>query len=281
RQDFQSEWSTPISRGQTLVADRLRRRLKPLILRRLKSEVAPELPPKTEVVLHCDLSQEEQTLYQSLLQSTRQEVLQYLDENGSTLHALELLLRLRQASCHPALIPGQSSTSSAKLDLLLENLETTTAEGHRALVFSQWTSMLDLIEPRLKQSGISFLRLDGSTPDRARVVDAFQAPNGPAVLLLSLKAGGVGLTLTAADHVFLMDSWWNPAVENQAADRAYRIGQERPVLVCRLITRNTVEEKILELQERKKALAEGLVSAGAGEAPSGLSREDLRYLLQE
>jgi SNF2 family DNA or RNA helicase len=162
--------------------------------------------------------------------------------------------------------------------LLLENLETTLAEGHRALVFSQWTSMLDLIEPKLREAGIRFSRLDGATSNRAAVVSEFQSAEGPEVMLLSLKAGGVGLTLTAADHVFLMDSWWNPAVEDQAADRVHRIGQENPVLVCRVVARGTVEEKILALQKRKQALAQSVVGSG-GTASSGITREDLVWLL--
>ena len=279
RRDFQEEWSGPILRGDSTAAVRLRRRIHPFILRRLKRDVAPELPPKTEVLLHCDLSDDERELYSALLSATRREVQESLDQGGSVFSALELLLRLRQASCHAALLPGQKAETSAKLEVLLENLETTLAEGHRALVFSQWTSMLDLIEPKLREAGIRFSRLDGSTADRAAVVSEFQSPDGPEVMLLSLKAGGVGLTLTAADHVFLMDSWWNPAVEDQAADRVHRIGQENPVLVCRMVARGTVEEKILELQKRKQALAQSVVGTGSA-AASGITREDLQWLLK-
>jgi SNF2 family DNA or RNA helicase len=174
-------------------------------------------------------------------------------------------------------VPGQHATASAKLDLLLEELDCAIAEGHRALVFSQWTRLLDLVEPRLRAAGLAFGRLDGSTRDRAGVVGAFQREDGPPVLLVSLRAGGTGLDLTAADHVFLLDPWWNPAVEDQAADRAHRIGQTRPVLVHRLVTRETVEERILELQARKRALAD---SALGGLDPAGaLTREDLLALL--
>ena len=191
--------------------------------------------------------------------------------------ALEALLRLRQAACHPALVPGQSAEGSAKLELLCEQLEEIVAEGHKALVFSQWTSLLDLVGPRLDQAGITASRLDGATRDRGAVVDAFQADDGPPVLLISLKAGGTGLNLTAADHVFILDPWWNPAAEDQAADRAHRIGQERPVLVTRLVARDTVEERILALQASKRQLAQAaLEDAGPG---ASLSREELLELL--
>jgi SNF2 family DNA or RNA helicase len=151
------------------------------------------------------------------------------------------------------------------------------AEGHRALVFSQWTSLLDRVEPVLNAAGIAFSRLDGSTRDRAGVVDGFQRPDGPPVLLISLRAGGTGLNLTAADTVFLLDPWWNPAVEDQAADRAHRIGQDRPVLVYRLVARDTVEERILDLQARKRELADAAL-AGADRA-TAITREELLALL--
>jgi SNF2 family DNA or RNA helicase len=238
--------------------------------------VARELPPRTEVVLRCELGAEERAVYHAVYAATRREVVERLG-SGSVLQALEALLRLRQAACHPALVPGQSARASAKLDLLLEELGCALEEGHRALVFSQWTKLLDLVEPRLHEARIAFGRLDGSTRDRAGVVGAFQREDGAPVLLVSLRAGGTGLDLTAADHVFLLDPWWNPAVEDQAADRAHRIGQTRPVLVHRLVARETVEERILELQARKRALGE---AALGGLDPAGaLSREDLLALL--
>jgi SNF2 family DNA or RNA helicase len=169
--------------------------------------------------------------------------------------ALEALLRLRQAACHPDLLPGVTGEASAKLALLTETLINSSQNQHKTLVFSQWTRFLDLIEPALECAGIPFLRLDGSTVDRQAIVTAFQTENGPPVLLMSLKAGGVGLNLTAADHVIITDPWWNPAAEDQAADRAHRIGQERPVLIQRLVALDTVEERILKLQERKRSLA--------------------------
>ena len=247
------------------------------MLRRLKAEVAPDLPPRIEMVLRAELSAEERAVYDAVRAATRAEVLRQLGAGGNVMRALEALLRLRQAACHPALLPGRQADSSAKVRLLVETLEEAVAEGHKALVFSQWTAMLDLIEPHLRRAGLDFLRLDGSTRDRQGVVARFQAPAGPPVFLISLKAGGTGLNLTAADHVFLVDPWWNPAAEDQAADRAHRIGQDRPVVITRIIASDTVEERILELQERKRALAEAAL--GDGGAAAGLTREDLLALL--
>jgi SNF2 family DNA or RNA helicase len=192
------------------------------------------------------------------------------------LKALEALLRLRQAACHSALVPGQHAQSSSKVQTLVEALGTAVSEGHKALVFSQWTSLLDLIEPHLKTAGVAFERLDGSTPNRGEITSRFQSEEGAPVLLMSLKAGGTGLNLTAADHVFLMDPWWNPAVEAQAADRAHRIGQERPVMVYRLVSQGTVEERILGLQEKKRALFEAALSEAS--AATAITRDDLLEL---
>ncbi len=277
RSDFEERYATPIAAGAPGAAARLRERLRPFLLRRLKKDVAPELPPRTEVVDHCELSEEERAVYEAIRAATRADVVERLKSGGSVLAALEALLRLRQACCHVGLVPGQIAETSSKVELLLENLEEAAADGHKALVFSQWTSLLDRIEPRLSAAGLSFVRLDGSTRDRPAVVAAFQDEKGPPVMLVSLKAGGAGLNLTAADHVFLVDPWWNPAVEDQAADRAHRIGQERPVFVHRLVALGTVEERILALQGEKRALAEAALS-GAERAAS-LTREDLLGLL--
>jgi SNF2 family DNA or RNA helicase len=278
RQDFQEEYAGPVSRGDQTRAAELRARVRPFILRRLKKEVAPELPPRTETVLQCELSQEERDTYDAILASARSEVLEKLEAGANMFAALEILLRLRQACCDSRLLPGaQSSSRSSKVELLMETLEESLENGHRALIFSQWTSFLDLLEPELKASGIRFSRLDGTTVDRAKVVEDFQRPDGPSVLLLSLKAGGVGLTLTAADHVFLLDPWWNPAAEDQAADRAHRIGQKNPVLIHKLVARDTVEDRILLLQQKKLQLA-GAVMSDAGAAAS-MTRDDLIALL--
>ncbi len=278
RADFQSECSDPIREGRAGAAAALRKRIAPFLLRRDKRTVAPELPPRTDIVLQCELSENERQLYDALAAATRQDVVERLREGGNVMQALEALLRLRQAACHPSLIPGQSADSSAKLERLLESLSEAAADGHRALVFSQWTSLLDLLEPKLHEASIRFSRLDGATRDRQGVVEEFQADNGPDVLLLSLKAGGTGLNLTAADHVFLLDPWWNPAVEEQAADRAHRIGQERPVFVHRLVALDTVEERIMELQRHKREIAAAALEDA--EMAASLTRDDLLALLE-
>ena len=283
RSDFRDRWSTPISEGDAGAAARLRERIRPFVLRRMKREVAPELPPRTEAVLHVELDETERLLYDTIRAATQREVVAVLAAGGGVMAALEALLRLRQAACHTSLVPGQARPAegealpSAKVTVLLEALEDAAADGHKALVFSQWTSLLDLVEPHLAAADLSFVRLDGSTRDRAGVVAQFQDAAGPPVMLLSLKAGGTGLNLTAADHVFLLDPWWNPAVEDQAADRAHRIGQDKPVMIYRLVARDTVEERILALQDRKRALADAALG-DAGRA-AALTRDDLLALL--
>ena len=278
RSEFQQRYAQPIALGEPGVAAQLRRKIAPFLLRRDKRSVAPELPPRSDVVLYCDLSESERELYDALYHSTRSEVVEHLKRGGGVMQALEALLRLRQAACHPALIPGQQAEDSSKLQRLLAALEQVQADGHRALVFSQWTSLLDLVEPHLRRAGVGFNRLDGRTRDRQSVVETFQREDGPTVMLLSLKAGGTGLNLTAADHVFLLDLWWNPAVEEQAADRAHRIGQQRPVFVHRLVARETVEERILELQRAKRGVAAAALADS--DQAAGLSREDLLALLE-
>jgi superfamily II DNA or RNA helicase len=274
---FQERWAKPIDAGDPGVATSLRRRLRPFVLRRTKRVVAPELPPRTERVLRCELDVEERAVYDAILAATRRDVVERVTAGGSPLAILEALLRLRQAACHRGLVPGQTAERSSKLDLLLEELETIVAEGHKALVFSQWTSLLDRVEPALRVAGIPWTRLDGSTRDRAGVIASFQDEAGPPVLLVSLQAGGTGLNLTAADHVFLLDPWWNPAVEDQAADRAHRIGQTRPVEIHRLVALGTVEERVLHLQQRKRQLADAALD-DASHATT-LTREDLLALL--
>jgi SNF2 family DNA or RNA helicase len=251
--------------------------VRPFLLRRLKQDVAPELPPRTDAVLKVSLDDGERAVYDAVRAATQKDLLALLEAGGGVMKALEALLRLRQAACHPALVPGQTAATSSKIDALLEALETAVAENHKALVFSQWTSLLDLIEPALGRAELPFVRLDGTTRDRGEVVARFQADDGPPVMLVSLKAGGSGLNLTAADHVFLCDPWWNPAVEAQAADRTHRIGQTRPVFVYRLVSADTVEEKILVLQDSKRALMDAALADGA--AAGGLTKDDLLALL--
>jgi superfamily II DNA or RNA helicase len=282
RADFQERWAEPIGLGDSAAAARLRERIRPFVLRRMKREVARELPPRTDAILYVELDDHERATYDAIRAATQREIVKLLESGGGIMAALEALLRLRQAACHPALLPNgmrgkDAPQTSSKLERLMEALADAVADGHRALVFSQWTSLLDLIEPHLRAADTRFVRLDGSTVDRAAVVNEFQADDGPPVMLLSLKAGGTGLNLTAADHVFLVDPWWNPAVEDQAADRTHRIGQDKPVMVYRMVARDTVEERILELQERKRKLADAALSE-AGAAAS-ITREDLLALL--
>jgi superfamily II DNA or RNA helicase len=276
--EFQTFFAEPIINGDLKKSAELRKRVMPFVLRRMKRDVAKDLPPKTEVVLDCELSHSERVVYDAVLTAARAEIESLKEEGKGVFSALEALLRLRQASCHLALLPGYSDvTSSAKLDLLIDSLERSKAQGHRALVFSQWTSMLDLLEPRLRDLNLSFFRIDGATTDRADLVTRFQRDDGPDLMLLSLKAGGLGLTLTAADHVYILDPWWNPAAEDQAADRAYRIGQVNPVIVHRLVAKDTVEERILKIQHEKRSL---LTAALGGDGALNLSMEELASLLE-
>ncbi len=264
--------------GSVEASANLRTKVKPFLLRRLKKEVVPELPPRTEIVLDVELEKREKDLYDAVLAAARTDVLEALGRGEGVMAALECLLRLRQAACHSGLLPGQTAKDSSKLQLLRERLEEVVSEGHKALVFSQWTSLLDLLGPTLKAEGLDYYRIDGSTraEDRMKTVEAFQREGGPQLLLMTLKAGGVGLNLTAADHVFLIDPWWNPAAEDQAADRAHRIGQDKPVFIHRLVSKGTVEEKILLLQNAKRTLAQNALS---GTAAAGITREDLMALL--
>ena len=277
RTSFQDRYASPIATGDASAAERLRAKIRPVVLRRMKRDVLPELPPRTDSVLHVELEDSERVVYDTVRAAAKKELASKLAEGAGVLAALEALLRLRQASCHPALVPGQKADSSSKIEAFLGALEEAAADGHKALVFSQWTSLLDLVEPHLENAGVRFTRLDGSTKDRGAVVDTFQDPSGPPVLLASLKAGGTGLNLTAADHVFLLDPWWNPAAEDQAADRAHRIGQDRPVIVYRMVAKDTVEERILALQEKKRALAD--VALGDAGGAAAITREELLALL--
>jgi superfamily II DNA or RNA helicase len=279
---FRERYVNPIEAGNEQARAGLRARVRPYVLRRLKRQVAQDLPPLTDIVVRCDMEPAQRRIYDAVRIAGRQDVQRALDLGQvNTLQVLEALLRLRQACCDPALVPGVLETnaeiSACKLDRLEELLVEIVCDDHKALIFSQWTSLLDRVEPRLRALGIPFLRLDGSTRDRASVVDQFQDPAGPPVFLVSLRAGGTGLTLTAADYVVHLDPWWNPAVQQQATDRAHRIGQDRPVVSYRLIAANTVEERILELQDAKRDLAEAAIGAEGGFVKA-LSSAELRSL---
>ncbi len=280
RSDFQARYVSQIAAGDPNAASRLRAKIRPFVLRRMKKDVLPELPPRTDQVLHVELDERERAVYDAVRVATHKDVIEKLAAGGGgggVLAVLEALLRLRQAACHSKLVPGQEGETSSKIERLLEALGELVAEGHKALVFSQWTSLLDLVEPHLHNANIAFTRLDGSTKDRGAVVADFQRDDGPPVMLVSLKAGGTGLNLTAADHVFLLDPWWNPAVEDQAADRAHRIGQDRPVMVYRMVAKDTVEERIFQLQGKKRALAD--VALGDANHAGGITKDELLGLL--
>jgi SNF2 family DNA or RNA helicase len=260
----------------------LSRALRPFILRRTKKEVARELPEKTEQTIYCDLEPREKKLYDELRDYYRARLLKNGDaESMSKLkfQALEALLRLRQAACHPGLIDKKRTAEpSAKVDTLIAQLEQVIDEGHKALVFSQFTSLLAIVRQRLDRAEIPYAYLDGRTRDRQARVEEFQNKPDLKLFLISLKAGGLGLNLHAAEYVYLLDPWWNPAVEAQAIDRAHRIGQTRQVFAYRLIARHTVEEKVLELQRTKRDLADAIVT-GNNSLIQSLTREDLQLLL--
>lgn len=259
----------------------LARALRPFILRRTKDQVAPELPKKLEQTIYCELDAVQRKLYNELRDHYRMSLLGRIDSRGlaqSKMQILEALLRLRQAACHPGLLDvDRFEESSAKLEVLLPQLEEVTEEGHKALVFSQFTSLLAIVRDRLDKDKIDYEYLDGKTRDRQSHVERFQNDPNCKLFLISLKAGGVGLNLTAAEYVFLLDPWWNPAVEAQAIDRTHRIGQEKPVFAYRLIAKNTVEEKVLELQETKRNLADSIIRADTN-LVRNLKREDLEFL---
>jgi SNF2 family DNA or RNA helicase len=258
--------------------------VRPFFLRRTKSQVLTELPEKTEQTLWVELGASQRSAYQALQTESRTRLLgkqvAAREEGQHRLAILTALLRLRQCALHPGLLEGAApEAASAKFEELLERLQTSVAEGHRALVFSQFTSLLALLRPRLDELGLAHAYLDGATSDREAVVRRFEAEDGPPVFLLSLKAGGAGLNLTRADHVFLLDPWWNPAVEAQAIGRAHRMGQKRAVSAYRLVARDTIEERILELQQHKAELANALFDE-SNASIGNLSREDLEWLLR-
>ncbi|MCO4763202.1 MAG: SNF2 helicase associated domain-containing protein [Myxococcales bacterium] len=263
--------------------EELRARLRPFLLRRLKKDVDQELPPVTEMTLRCQLGPAQRKLYNRIRDTYRSKVMGTQgkgEPNSLTLGVLEALLRLRQAACHPSLLPfddARQVRESAKTKMFINTLTQLLEEGRRVLVFSQWTSMLRILRDEMDDQGIGYAYMDGSTRDRAGVINHFQDPDGPPVFLISLKAGGVGLNLTAADTVILHDPWWNPAAEQQASDRAHRIGQTRPVLVLRMVVEDTVEDLIMRLQARKRELVRSAIEVD-GSGFKDLSRTDLESI---
>ena len=285
QKDFSRHWRTPIEKhGDAIRRDLLARRVAPFILRRRKDDVAADLPPKTEVLRTVELTGRQRDLYETVRAAMDKRVRDEIASKGfarSRIVILDALLKLRQVCCDPRLLKTDAAArvkERAKLDLLMDMLENLLAEGRKVLVFSQFTGMLDLIHEQLVEAGIGCVMLTGDTQNREAVVRRFQEGTVP-VFLISLKAGGVGLNLTAADTVIHYDPWWNPAAENQASDRAHRIGQDKPVFVYKLIVAGSIEERIVALQEKKAALAEGIL--GNDEAAlEKFGENDLAALLE-
>jgi SNF2 family DNA or RNA helicase len=280
---FTRVFRTPIEKhGDQNAQGFLSRRLKPFMLRRTKAQVAKELPPKTEIIERIQLEGAQRDLYETVRVLMEKRVRDEIDKKGlakSHIIFLDALLKLRQICCDPRLLKMDAAKKvkeSAKLERLMELVPEMVAEGRKILIFSQFTSMLDLIADELKREKIEYVTIRGDTDDRGTPVKQFQAGKVP-VFLLSLKAGGTGLNLTAADTVIHYDPWWNPAVENQATDRAYRIGQDKPVFVHKMIVEEGIEEAIELLKKKKAALAEALFE-GSSRQPLLLTEADVSAL---
>lgn len=278
REVFNREFAKPISSGDEQARVSLRQLISPFVLRRLKRDVLRELPPRTEIVLTIEQGRDEAALYEALRREAQEQVLASDSENQQRMIALAQITRLRQMACHPALVVPDAEISSSKLAGFGEVIEELRENNHRALVFSQFVQHLSLVRTWLDDHDIPYQYLDGSMRPVARkkAVNAFQSGEGD-VFLISLKAGGTGLNLTAANYVIHLDPWWNPAVEDQASDRAHRLGQQRPVTVYRLVTANTIEQKIVELHRRKRDLADSLLEGADGGAR--LTLDDMLALL--
>jgi SNF2 family DNA or RNA helicase len=276
---FGDRYRRPIESGDAEALGRLHRRVRPLMMRRTKEAVAAELPPKQEQVLSVPLAPAHRRLYDKQLAAERKKVLGLVDDlRHNRITILASLTLLRQLALSPALVLDGQPAMSAKLDALVELVTELAAEGHRALVFSQFTSYLGMVRDRLEREGIGASYLDGRTRDRPARIEAFRSGTDP-VFLISLKAGGFGLTLTEADYVFILDPWWNPAAELQAIDRTHRIGQERSVMVYRMVSEDTIEEKVVALQQRKRDLFAKVVGEG-GDLAAPLTADDIRGLLE-
>jgi SNF2 family DNA or RNA helicase len=282
---FNRLFRNPIEKlGDAQRGQQLRQRVQPFMLRRRKEFVAKELPKKTEIIRTVPLSGVQRDLYETVRLAMDKKVHDEINRKGlagSHIMILEALLKLRQVCCDPRLVKldrAKGVKKSAKLDLLMTLVPEMVAEGRKILIFSQFVSMLEIIEQELKQHKISYSLLTGKTQKREAVINTFQEGDSE-VFLISLKAGGVGLNLTAADTVIHYDPWWNPAVERQATDRAYRIGQEKPIFVYKLLTEDTVEEKILKLQEKKQLLADSLYG-DAEKTETIFNQDDLANLLR-
>jgi SNF2 family DNA or RNA helicase len=283
---FKKLYRTPIETfGNAEQKSRLSSRVAPFMLRRTKQEVASELPAKTEIIRSVPLYEKQAALYESIRLTMEKKVRDAIAQRGlsrSHITILDALLKLRQTCCDPRTLliqEAQKINQSAKLDLLMELVPELLEEGRKILIFSQFTRMIALIEDELNKRTIGYSKLTGQTKDRDAAIEMFKSGEVD-VFLISLKAGGIGLNLTEADTVIIYDPWWNPAVESQAADRAHRIGQDKPVFVYKLITENTVEEKMIAMQERKRALADSIYNEGAKDEALQLTAEDLTALFE-
>lgn len=286
RDQFTRFYRTPIEKhNNKQQSKKLQKRVAPFMLRRSKDLVAKELPPKTEIIRTTELDGKQRDLYETIRASMESRVKDEIEKKGlarSQIVILDALLKMRQACCDPSLVKLEQARKvpeSAKLDLLMSLVTPIVEEGRKILIFSQFTTMLTLIEARLKAASIEWVKLTGQTRDRNRPIKAFQEGDIP-VFLISLKAGGTGLNLTAADTVIHYDPWWNPAVEDQASDRSHRIGQDKPVFVYKLVTEGTVEEKIQELKEKKKSIAASLYGETNGKKKQSITAEDLNVLFE-
>lgn len=259
--------------------NRIKKKIRPFLLRRKKAEVARDLPEKIEQVVWVEMAESQRRIYEQFLSGVRKKV-QAEGMGKSRMEVLEALLRLRQICCHPLLLSGQLEEEvfeSAKMEALLQDLEQVVEEGRKALVYSQFTSLLSLVGKQLRERNIPYAYLDGSTTNREEIVNRFQEDAALPLFLISLKAGGVGLNLTSADYVFLYDPWWNEAAENQAIDRAHRIGRKETVIAKRYVTVESVEEKMMKLKEHKRSLGDHLLDEDAGNA--SLTADDLLFLI--
>jgi len=281
---FRNEFATPIDKfGEPEQKDHLRKLLHPFILRRTKEQVAKDLPEKMETILFCEMEEAQREVYEAYRNSYRDKILGVIDQQGidkSQLTILQGLMKLRQICDSPAILNEEEKypNNSIKLDELTREITENIGE-HKALIFSQFLGMLALIKEKLKENNVTFEYFDGSTSpqERQRAILNFQENDECRVFLISLKAGGVGLNLTAADYVYIVGPWWNPAVEQQAIDRTHRIGQTKNIFAYRMICKDTIEDKILQLQDRKRILAKELIADDTSFVKS-LSKEDVEYL---
>ena len=282
---FKELYEMPIVRGEDKLAmKKLKMLIEPFILRRIKEEVLTELPDKTITILNNEMDEEQQKIYLSYLQSAKQEAMSEISANGfekSQIKILALLMRLRQICCHPSLFLSDYKGESSKLNQCIEVIKDAVASGHKILLFSSYTAMFPMIEKELKKENIEYCKLTGQTKvgERIKLVDEFNENENLKVFLISLKAGGTGLNLIGADYVIHYDPWWNLSAENQATDRTYRIGQKKNVQVYKLITKNSIEEKIYEMQERKAKLIDNMLSTNETFL-NKLSKEEIMELFK-